>query len=701
LFLFLLNRQKRKFPPTIMKAHNPILLLTLLGAAALSASAQINFSSGSPYQQNFDTLASTSSGPTNWTDNQTLPGWYAAKAVGGTITNYVVGAGAANGGAIYSFGSTNATDRALGSVSSGTPGTLAYGIRFKNDTDRAITNITVSYTGEQWRNGGNANVQTLAFAYFTSASTIESPDPGNSSTWTPVNALDFKTPIATATAAPLDGNAAANRQIFSAVLLTNAAVFPGQEIFLRWLDINDSGNDHGFAVDDLTVTFTSTDPIQNPISIPAAGQPVSRTNNAGTSAIFSVNASGSSPRYQWYKDGSMLYDGYKYTGTLTPYLTVSNLVSSDAGVYSVQVQNDINSVTSQDAVLTVIDPAIYTQPLSRTNLVGDTANFYVSASGTAPLSYQWRFNGTALDGQTTATLNVANVQAANQGAYSVVVMNNMSPVATVTSAVATLTLMTPPPVRLAQWDFNATNTLATNAPAPSDGAGSASVVGGTKGAWASGTYSDAALLGPANWAWNVSTFPASGANKSAGAQFNISTVGYGSLLLTWEEKHSDTASKYIRLQYSTDGTTFVDGPVIVASDSNFALHTVDLSSISALNNNANCAFRFVTEFGSTATGAGSDAYVATTAGSVYGTGGTIRLDLVRLFGSPYTAPIVTPIPLQIQHVNDKVVLSWSNPNFRLVSYDSLNGPSNTIAGATSPYTNTMGSGSKFFRLVYP
>jgi len=42
---------------------------------------------------------------------------------------------------------------------------------------------------------------------------------------------EFHTPTVGATAAALDGNAAANRQTFSGVLLAGAAVYPGQEIF--------------------------------------------------------------------------------------------------------------------------------------------------------------------------------------------------------------------------------------------------------------------------------------------------------------------------------------------------------------------------------------------------------------------------------------------------------------------------------------
>ena len=62
-------------------------------------------------------------------------------------------------------------------------------------------------------------------------------------------------------------------------------------------------------------------------------------------------------------------------------------------------------------------------PASQTNLVGQNTNFSVVAGGTTPLFYQWLFNGTALTGQTNATLNLANLQLTNGGLYTIIVSN--------------------------------------------------------------------------------------------------------------------------------------------------------------------------------------------------------------------------------------------------------------------------------------
>jgi hypothetical protein len=70
--------------------------------------------------------------------------------------------------------------------------------------------------------------------------------------WVGFSALDFLSPTTGATAATLDGNAAANRTVFTPMTLTGVTLNPGDSIFIRWLDIDDSGNDHGLAVDDFS-----------------------------------------------------------------------------------------------------------------------------------------------------------------------------------------------------------------------------------------------------------------------------------------------------------------------------------------------------------------------------------------------------------------------------------------------------------------
>ena len=82
-------------------------------------------------------------------------------------------------------------------------------------------------------------------------------------------------------------------------------------------------------------------------------------------------------------------------------------------------------------------PTITAQPTSTTVLEQQPASFSVTATGTAPLSYEWRRNGTPIAGATSATLAITAALAADHGArYSAVVTNSAGSVAS-TDAVLT------------------------------------------------------------------------------------------------------------------------------------------------------------------------------------------------------------------------------------------------------------------------
>lgn len=76
----------------------------------------------------------------------------------------------------------------------------------------------------------------------------------------------------------------------------------------------------------------------------------------------------------------------------------------------------------------IVAPAITTQPASATVIKGQNTTFTVVATGTAPLTYQWRFNGVAVAGATSASLALTNLQPADAGTYGVVVSNAASSV---------------------------------------------------------------------------------------------------------------------------------------------------------------------------------------------------------------------------------------------------------------------------------
>lgn len=86
-------------------------------------------------------------------------------------------------------------------------------------------------------------------------------------------------------------------------------------------------------------------------------------------------------------------------------------------------------------------PSITTQPANQTVTAGQTATFSVVAAGTAPLSYQWQKNGTAISGATSASYTTPATTTSDTGAlYAVVVSNSAG---NMTSNAATLTVNAP------------------------------------------------------------------------------------------------------------------------------------------------------------------------------------------------------------------------------------------------------------------
>ncbi len=167
-------------------------------------------------------------------------------------------------------------------------------------------------------------------------------------------------------------------------------------------------------------------------------QPQSQAVPLGGTASFSVTASSSeSISYQWYFNGASLGGA----GT-SPTYSITNANTGNAGNYTIVAANATGPTTSQVATLTVIlPPGISMQPKNKAVPVGQTAMFKVTATGSAPLMYQWSFNGASLSAGTSSILALTNVQTNDAGPYQVVITNAAG---SITSTVATLTVIVPP-----------------------------------------------------------------------------------------------------------------------------------------------------------------------------------------------------------------------------------------------------------------
>lgn len=211
------------------------------------------------YTEDFHTLKYTGAGNLLSTD---LPGWYSNKI------GYTASHGIGSYGALYSYGSDSSVERALGVLTDKTTNTvMEFGVKVINDSDHAIHQINVQYTGEQWRIGNNVN--TLAFSYQLNPA---SPVNFSGTDWIRVSALDFTGPV-TGTVGGTNGNNLANQRNVTAVI--SVTLQPNESIFLKWRE--DHGADYydqGLAIDNLILsadeapTLTNHTPDDDALSVP-------------------------------------------------------------------------------------------------------------------------------------------------------------------------------------------------------------------------------------------------------------------------------------------------------------------------------------------------------------------------------------------------------------------------------------------------
>jgi formylglycine-generating enzyme required for sulfatase activity len=125
--------------------------------------------------------------------------------------------------------------------------------------------------------------------------------------------------------------------------------------------------------------------INRPLTI--ASQPAPQTILLGSTATLTVSATGTAPfSYQWYRGD--LGSTAAPVGTNAPTFTTPALAADTS--YWVKVTNVAGSINSRAALVTINrPPTIVSQPTSQTVLTGSTATMTVSATGSAPFSYQW------------------------------------------------------------------------------------------------------------------------------------------------------------------------------------------------------------------------------------------------------------------------------------------------------------------------
>src|SRR5208282_904437 len=236
----------------------------------------------------------------------------------------------------------------------------------------------------------------------------------NSATLT-VNTPVTATPLSNVTACPGDSvifsTVASGTGPFSFAWLENGTLISGQtnsSLTLNSVTTSQAGT-YTVSVSGAcgSATNSATLTVNVPVTVTVA--PVNQTTLVGSNVTFSVTATGTGLNYQWLFGGSVI-------GTSSS-LTLNNVTTSQAGIYTVIVSGAGSPVTNS-ATLTVNVPVTVTvAPVSQTTLVGSNVTFSVTATGTG-LSYQWLFNGSVIGTSSSLTLN--NVTTGQAGVYTVI-----------------------------------------------------------------------------------------------------------------------------------------------------------------------------------------------------------------------------------------------------------------------------------------
>lgn len=221
-----------------------VALLALF--AAPQAYAQFSLTTTN-YTQNFNGLGTATTNVTDGNLNNitnTLNGWYFRETGSTTNTTITANNGSASAGDTYNYGATSGADRSLGglAVNNTVP---TWGFWFSNSLGATITNLQIAYTGETWRFSVTNRADTVAFAYSGSASNL-------GGTFTNFSGLDY-----TNTASSVITNGSTTGLPVQTTAISNnlsVSILAGGTFFIRWSDVNISGNDDGLSIDDFSLT---------------------------------------------------------------------------------------------------------------------------------------------------------------------------------------------------------------------------------------------------------------------------------------------------------------------------------------------------------------------------------------------------------------------------------------------------------------
>ncbi|HTJ51971.1 MAG TPA: immunoglobulin domain-containing protein, partial [Cyclobacteriaceae bacterium] len=183
-----------------------------------------------------------------------------------------------------------------------------------------------------------------------------------------------------------------------------------------------------------TPPVLSSNAVLNVNTLPAITTQPSATQTVceGSAASFTVVATGTSPTYQWKKNGVDI------VGATSATYNIATTATADAGTYTVVVSGTCSpSVTSTASVLNINEkPEIITQPTAtQTVCVGQSVTFSVNAGVTTSPTYQWKKGGVDIVGATSSSYTIASVATGDAATYTVSVGGTCTPAVLSSNAV--------------------------------------------------------------------------------------------------------------------------------------------------------------------------------------------------------------------------------------------------------------------------
>lgn len=327
-----------------MRTFTAILIMIL----GFTLPAQVAVPTGS-YFQDFGTVDINA-----WTNNVTYPGWYMA----GTFQSHqnITASSPSNTGGFYTYECNGNNDQKIGSRASGGSGTLRYGVVLQNTTGSAVSHVRVAYKGYQLSLAQNGATNVIAFDYVVSAT----PPAISASGGTGVTALNFTQLQSNASSGSSQVMGYPCTQMANIASCITATIPNNSYILLRWTDVDDAGNDHHMAIDDIDVQFLSTNLTVN-----------SATICSGASATLTATGASS---FTWTPAASL--------SSATGSVVTANPVSTTVYTVSVSILScPVKTITST----VTVNPATPLTVNSTTICSGASAT--LTASGST--SYTW------------------------------------------------------------------------------------------------------------------------------------------------------------------------------------------------------------------------------------------------------------------------------------------------------------------------